>query len=42
MDSLLFAFMDEWLFVFCTEWLVCTEIKITEFDKENFKIKAVG
>jgi len=42
MDSLLYAFLDEWLFVFCTEWLVCTEIKITEFDRENFKIKAVG
>jgi len=42
MDSLLFQFMDEFLFVFCTEWLVCTEITITEFDKENFKIKAHG
>jgi len=42
LDSLLFAFMDEWLFVFSTEWLVCTEIHIAEFDKENFKIKSVG
>jgi len=42
LDSLLYNFMDEWLFVFSTEWLVCSEIQITQFDKENFKIKAIG
>jgi len=42
LDSLLYNFMDEWLFVFSTEWLVCCEIQITQFDKENFKIKAIG
>jgi len=42
LDSLLYNFMDEWLFVFSTEWFICTEINITEFDKEKFKIKATG
>eukprot|EP01112_Ceratiomyxa_fruticulosa_P020236 TRINITY_DN6843_c0_g1_i1.p1 TRINITY_DN6843_c0_g1~~TRINITY_DN6843_c0_g1_i1.p1 ORF type:complete len:149 (-),score=20.44 TRINITY_DN6843_c0_g1_i1:192-638(-) len=42
MNSLLFAFLDEWLFVFSTEFLVCTEIKILEFDRTNWKIRCKG
>lgn len=38
--SLLFAFMDEILFNFCADFFVVKECRITEFDMENFKIKA--
>eukprot|EP01111_Echinosteliopsis_oligospora_P002772 TRINITY_DN1428_c0_g1_i3.p1 TRINITY_DN1428_c0_g1~~TRINITY_DN1428_c0_g1_i3.p1 ORF type:complete len:128 (+),score=23.76 TRINITY_DN1428_c0_g1_i3:165-548(+) len=42
LDSLLYNYLDEWLFVFSTEYFVCKEVKITEFDREAFKIKCVG
>ncbi|XP_001607072.1 protein archease-like [Nasonia vitripennis] len=41
MQSLLFHFLDELLFMFCAEpFLVARRVKITEFDRVNFKIKA--
>lgn len=43
LQSLLFALMDEFLFRFSAEdFMVCPEIKIVEFDRENFKIKVEG
>ncbi|XP_013383173.1 protein archease isoform X1 [Lingula anatina] len=42
-ESLLFHFLDEWLFLFSAEpFFIARKIKITEFDEENFRIKAVG
>jgi len=41
MQSLLYNFLDEVLFLFNAEpFLTCKEIEITEFDDENFSIKA--
>eukprot|EP00053_Salpingoeca_punica_P004218 m.47918 g.47918 ORF g.47918 m.47918 type:complete len:190 (+) comp12682_c0_seq1:77-646(+) len=41
--SLLYALLDEFLFRFSAEDnLVCKEVKILEFDQENFKIKVQG
>jgi SHS2 domain-containing protein len=41
--SLLFHFLDEFLFLFNADpFFVAKEIKIIEFDKENFRIKAEG
>ncbi|XP_020288999.1 protein archease-like [Pseudomyrmex gracilis] len=41
--SLLYHFLDELLFMFCAEpYLVAKKVKITEFDKENLKIKATA
>ncbi|XP_064611514.1 protein archease-like [Liolophura sinensis] len=43
MLSLLFHFLDEWLFVFSAEpFFIPRKVVITNFDKENFKISAVG
>ncbi len=42
LESLLFNFMDEMLMAFCIDKMVCKQVKITEFDLENFKIKAQG
>ncbi|XP_053383228.1 protein archease-like [Mercenaria mercenaria] len=43
LESLLFHFMDEWLFVFSAEpFFIAKKVVITEFDKENFKIKSIG
>ncbi|KAG7200236.1 hypothetical protein KM043_017713 [Ampulex compressa] len=43
LQSLLFHFLDELLFMFCAEpFLVAKKVKITEFDRENFRIKATG
>ncbi|XP_060064451.1 protein archease-like isoform X1 [Ylistrum balloti] len=43
MHQLLFHFLDEWLFVFCAEpFFIPRKIVITEFDRENFKIKSKG
>ncbi|KAL2729622.1 protein archease-like, partial [Vespula squamosa] len=40
-QSLLFQFLNELLFVFSAEsYLVAKKVKINEFDRENFKIKA--
>ncbi|KAJ8673656.1 hypothetical protein QAD02_004918 [Eretmocerus hayati] len=39
--SLLFHFLDELLFMFCAEpFLIAKRVKILEFDRENFRIKA--
>jgi len=43
MLSLLFGFLDEWLFVFNADpYFVARKISITSFDRENFKISAIG
>ena len=43
MMSLLFHVMDEFLFLFSAEpFFIPRKVKITHFDKENFKVKAVG
>ncbi|XP_046667828.1 protein archease isoform X2 [Homalodisca vitripennis] len=43
MLSLLFHFLDEFLFLFSAEpFFIARKVKILEFDKENFKIKARG
>ncbi|XP_072042488.1 protein archease-like [Amphiura filiformis] len=43
LKSLLFHFLDELLFLFSAEpFFIAREVKITEFDAENFKIKATG
>ncbi|XP_014607694.1 PREDICTED: protein archease-like [Polistes canadensis] len=41
LESLLFQFLNELLFIFSAEsFLVAKKVKINEFDRENFKIKA--
>ena len=41
LESLLYNFMDECLFTFSADTFICPcMINITEFDKENFSIKA--
>lgn len=41
--TLLFKFLDDFLFLFCAEpFFIAKRIEITEFDLENFKIKARG
>ena len=41
--TLLFKFLDEFLFLFCAEpFFIARRVEITEFDLENFKIKAKG
>ncbi|KAL8566138.1 Protein archease [Nucella lapillus] len=43
MESLLFHFLDEFLFLFSADpFIICRVVKIVEFDRENFKIKAEG
>ncbi|XP_071105377.1 protein archease-like [Haliotis cracherodii] len=43
MMSLLFHFLDEFLFLFSAEpYIIPRVVKITEFDVENFRIKAEG
>ncbi|ODM99973.1 Protein archease [Orchesella cincta] len=43
MLSLLYGFLDEWLFLFNAEpYFVARKINITSFDRDNFKISAVG
>ncbi|XP_019615670.1 PREDICTED: protein archease-like [Branchiostoma belcheri] len=43
MESLLYQFLDEWLFAFSAEpFFIARDVKIVEFDRENFKIKSVG
>ncbi|XP_065214707.1 protein archease-like [Planococcus citri] len=43
LDSLLFHFLDEFLFNFCAEpFFIARKVKIIEFDRENFRIKARG
>lgn len=42
MPSLLFAFMDEFLYNFCTEDIICKDVRILEFDQQNFRITAIG
>ncbi|XP_067666955.1 protein archease-like [Haliotis asinina] len=43
MKSLLFHFLDEFLFLFSAEpYIIPRVVKITEFDTENFRIKAEG
>lgn len=43
MINLLFHFLDEFLFLMCADpYFIVKEVEILEFDKENFKIRAVG
>ncbi|XP_076763213.1 protein archease [Xylocopa sonorina] len=43
MESLLFHFLDELLFMFSAEpFIVAKKVKITKFDRENFKITATA
>uniref|UniRef100_A0A1B6EF07 Archease domain-containing protein n=1 Tax=Clastoptera arizonana TaxID=38151 RepID=A0A1B6EF07_9HEMI len=43
MISLLYHFLDEFLFLFCAEpFFIARKVKILEFDKVSFKIKARG
>lgn len=43
MLGLLFHFLDEFLFLFSAEpFFIARKVKILEFDKENFRIKARG
>ncbi|XP_071560940.1 protein archease-like [Temnothorax nylanderi] len=43
MESLLFHFLDELLFMFSAEpYIVAKKVKITEFDRQEFKIKATA
>jgi SHS2 domain-containing protein len=42
LPSLLFHFLDELLFGFSTDFYVAREIKVTVFDRENWKITAEG
>ncbi|XP_043251443.1 protein archease-like [Colletes gigas] len=43
MESLLFHFLDELLFMFSAEpYIVAKKVKITSFDRENFKISATA
>lgn len=42
MESLLYEFLNEMLMLFCIDKLVCKEVKILEFDREAFRIKAQG
>jgi SHS2 domain-containing protein len=42
LQSLLFQFLDELLFTFSTEFFVCKELRITTFDKDNWRIVAEG
>ncbi|XP_076172454.1 protein archease [Ptiloglossa arizonensis] len=43
MESLLFHFLDELLFMFSAEpFIVAKKVKITNFDRENFKISATA
>lgn len=43
MESLLYSYLDEWLFAFSAEpFFIPRKIKIIEFDRENFRIKAKG
>jgi SHS2 domain-containing protein len=43
LESLLFKFLDEFLFLFSAEpFFIPKRIKITDFNKESFTIKAEG
>lgn len=43
LKSLLYKLLDEFLFLMsCLPYYIPREVKIVEFDRENFKIKAVG
>ncbi|XP_016907332.1 protein archease-like [Apis cerana] len=43
MESLLFHFLDELLFMFSAEpYIVAKKVKITKFDRANFKINAMA
>jgi len=42
-ESLLFHFLDEFLFLSCTDdFFMAREVKICDFDRENWTIKARG
>lgn len=43
LESLLYKYLDEFLFMMsCDPYYIPREVKITEFDEDNFRIKAVG
>lgn len=43
LESLLFHFLDEFLFLFSADpYFIPRRVEITEFDKQSFRIKAIG
>lgn len=42
MHSLLFNFLDELLFVFSTELFVPLELHITDFNRTEWQLEAIG
>ncbi len=42
LQSLLFNFLDELLFAFATEFFVAKQLRITTFDRDNWRIVAEG
>jgi len=42
MESLLYNYMDEFLYRFNTDLIACKDVRIKEFDRENFKITVDG
>lgn len=43
LESLLYRYLDELLFLMsCEPYFIPREVKVTEFDRNNFRIKAVG
>ena len=43
LESLLYKFLDEFLFEASSgEFFMCREVKIVDFDKEKFEIRALG
>ncbi|PRW57244.1 archease-like [Chlorella sorokiniana] len=42
LQSLLFNFLDELLFAFATEFFVAKQLRITRFDRDNWRIMAEG
>ncbi len=41
LDTLLFAFLDELLFTFHTEMLICTAVQVCEFNRDEWRIRAI-
>ena len=42
LQSLLYNFLDEWLFQFNSELFVCRRVKVTSFDRQQWRITSVG
>lgn len=42
MASVLFAVLDEFLFSFCSDYHVCKDVRVINFDKDNWTVTAIG